>query len=150
MLYNALLVMLVLLSPLQSLQTIHGALPAQSHAIFALQAPTLFLEMQHLASHVMVVSMVLMLEWLKLSAPDHVTQATTAHLVVHLPLKTHAEVLMCIAQLPQHMELLRPSLSLLDSIQSHLMLHTMHEAHSALAAVVMELLALHSTLADHA
>jgi hypothetical protein len=106
--------------------------------------------MQHLASHVMVVSMVLMLEWRKLSALDHVIQAITAHLVVPLPPKTPAEMQTCIAQLPQHSELLRPSLFLLDTIQSHLMHHTMHEAHSALAVEEMESHALHSTLADHA
>jgi hypothetical protein len=147
---NALLAMLVLLSLLQRQLTIHGALLAQSLATFALQALTQYLEMPHLASHAMVDSMVLMLEWHKLSALDHVTLATTAHLVVHLPLKTHAEMQMCIAQLPQHMELLRPSLFLLDSIQSHLMHHTMHEAHSALAVEEMESHALHSTLVDHA
>jgi hypothetical protein len=106
--------------------------------------------MQHLASHAMVDSMVLMLEWLKLSVLVHVTQDTTALLEAQALCKILVEMLTYFAQflllLGHPLQLRSP----LGTTQSRLMHHTMHEAHSALAVVEMGLLALHSTPADHA
>ena len=137
MLLTALLDMQVLRLHLQRTRTTLGQEMELFLAQFAQQAPTPFLEIQHLAFLAKVVFMVHMLAWHKHNALVHVTLDIIVHQVVQVRRNTHAAMQMSFAQLHQHLVHLHPQLFLQDITQFHLMHHTMLEVLSAHAAVVM-------------